>query len=379
MDFPSRQDLFRIARDEILADNALLTREAVERDGSDANVIVAAASAIGDEVVGQLIDAQAGLYLDSAQGDALAKYVYDRFQIVKKAASPAVGEVQFTTIAAAGAFTIPAGTVVQTATGIQFATTLPVTFSGVGPVTALVQSTLAGANQQAKAGTITSIASQIPSSPADLVVTNALATAGADDAETDPSLRDRARRFFVSARRGTLGAIVAGALAVPGVREASAFEILDALGRPAKWVTLSVTDAFTETLAELATVPPTYATQCQAFALTVFAGLEDVRAAGIYVDVSVAQVILQVVHLALTFLAGFDEDAVASSAAAVVVDYVNGLSPGASFVPADAVNALRGVEGLYVTGSEIVSPAGTVTVTPLQVLRTTIALVNTLR
>jgi len=382
MDFPTSNDLFRIGRDEILALNPLVTRDAIERDGSDANIIVAGMAAIGDEVIGQLIDAQAGLFLDSAEKEALARLIFDRYGLGPKAAAAAVGDVQFTTpVPTAGPFTIPSGTTLQTSDGIQFITTADVTFPGAssGPVTASVRSVLAGADQQARVGTITSIVTQIPSSPVGLAVTNALATAGAADAETDPAYRDRARRFFTTARRGTLAAIEAGAVAVPGIVTASAFEALDTLGRPAKLVSLVIADSFTDALAELGTVPPAYQTQSQALALTVFTALEDVRAAGIYVAVSVAQVVLQAVRLALTFAGGVDTDAVSKTAKAVVVSYVNGLKPGASFVPGDLVNALKSVNGLVIQEDEVVSPAGVVTATPLQAIRTTLALVNNLR
>lgn len=382
MDFPSFRDLFRIARDEILARNPLITRDAVERDGSDANIIVAGMAAVGDELVGQLIDAQAGLYLDSAEKEALARLIFDRYGLSQKAAAAAVGEIQFTTpVAVGGPFTIPSGLTLQTADGVQFLTIADVTFPGgsSGPVPATVRSVLAGADQQARAGTITSIVGTIPGSPAGLVVTNALATAGASDAESDPDYRDRARRFFSTARRGTVAAIEAGALAVPGIATASAFEALDALGRPDRLVTLVVADAYTDALADLGVVPPAYQTQSQALALTVFAALDDVRAGGIYVSVSVAQVILQAVQLGLTFMAGADANVVSQNARAVIVGYVNGLSPGHSFVPADAVNALRMVSGLVITGREIVSPSGSVVVNPLQALRTTLSLVNSLR
>ena len=67
-DFPTRLDLFRIARDEILSLNSKLSLESVERDGSDVNILVNSDTAIGEEVVGQLIDVASGQFLDSASG-----------------------------------------------------------------------------------------------------------------------------------------------------------------------------------------------------------------------------------------------------------------------------------------------------------------------
>ena len=86
---------------------------------------------------------------------------------------------------------------------------------------------LAGLNQQVKAETITSIIDFPSGGPADLVVTNAAATFGAANEETDITLRARARAFWSTARRGTLSAIKQGALAVPGIETASCFELVD--------------------------------------------------------------------------------------------------------------------------------------------------------
>ena len=46
-DFPTQSDLFKVGRDEILAKNSKLRRDVVERDGSDANILVSTMAAIG--------------------------------------------------------------------------------------------------------------------------------------------------------------------------------------------------------------------------------------------------------------------------------------------------------------------------------------------
>lgn len=380
MDFPTFNDLFRSARDEALVRNPRLTQDALDREGSDANAIVAAAAAAADEVIGQLILATAALYLDSAKGDDLERLVFDRYGLTRKAAAPAVGIVQFRTTAAnPAAFTIDQGTIVSTADGIQFITTDPsVAFpmGSSGPIDVNVRSVLAGASQQAAAGTITSLSSQIAGSPADLVVSNSAATAGADDAESDESLRDRARRFFTTVRRGTKTALVEGALAVSGVRSAQAFEAVDGVGLPGGSVELVITDAFTEALALLSSVPAAYQAQAQALAATVFAALEDVRACGVRVTVTVAQVVLQNIQILLAFAAGADVATVSAQAKAAMVGYTNGLAPGQTWSRSEAVTRLRTVSGLVVSGSDVILPAGDVVPTPLQVVRTSPNLVT---
>ena len=260
----SFSDLFRIARDEALARNAKLSRDAIEREGMDANILIAAATAMADEIGGQLADLAASLFLDSARFEDLDRLVFDRYGLSRKPAAASIGSVEFTTtVASPTTFSLPTGIVLQTATGLQFITTEASVFTSgaTGPVVVAVRRTLAGIDQAAKIGAINSIVS------------------------TDDSLRERARRFFTTARKGTVAAIEAAALNVAGIQTASAFEVLDALGRPARLVQLVVADAFTQQFVNFATVPPTFETQSQAITTAVNEALADVRPAGIFVQV----------------------------------------------------------------------------------------------
>jgi uncharacterized phage protein gp47/JayE len=378
-DFPSFDDLFRQARDEAMIRNGKLTRDAVERQGTDANILFAGAAAAADEVISQLIQVEAGLFLDSAVGAALDRLVFDRYGLTRKPAAAALGQVNFTTTTPTGGpFTIPSGTMLSTSNGLQYITTVDSLFpaASVGPIIVPVRSVLAGLDQQADDNTITSIVSQIVGQPTDLAVNNPLATAGADDAESDDSLRARARQFFVTARRGTLAAIEQGALAVPGVRTAVAFEALDGNGNPARLVELVITDAYTDSLAALNPTPASYAAQAQILAQQVFAGLSDVRAAGINVQVTVAQVVMLPITLNLAFNAGADVATATQQARAAAVNYTNGLPAGTTWDPLALSTALKSVSGLHITGNEVFSPNGPVVPLTLQVIRTTLALVT---
>jgi len=378
-DLPSFDDLFRIGRDEVLVRNSLVSRDAVEREGSDANILVAAASAMADEVLGQIADLAAALYLDSAVEQELDHLVFDRYGLVRKPAAASVDSLAFYTASpSAVAFAIPKGTLAQTSGGTQFITTEASLFpvGGVGPVVVAVRSVLAGADQSAKAGTITSLVTALSGGPGDLTIRNPYATTGADSEEADDALRERARRFFLTARRGTLTAIEQAALGVPGIRKASAFEVIDSLGRPARSVQLVVTDAFAEQFVDYSTVPPRYETQSQAIATTVYAALADVRPAGVYVAVTVANVVILPIQLTLTFEAGADVNIAALNARSAVTNYINSLAPGAAFVAADVLGKIRTIQGIFYTGGELFSPAGDVVVKPLQVLRTSLGLVS---
>ena len=148
MDFPNFQTLFQIARNEALVRNPQLSQDAIEREGSDANILIATACAASDEVVGQLTTVSAGLFLDSANGDALDRLLFDRYGLTRKVAAASVGSVAFTTTAAAPApFVIPANTQLATTDGLNFETIEAALFPGAstGPIYVGVRSLLSGA------------------------------------------------------------------------------------------------------------------------------------------------------------------------------------------------------------------------------------------
>jgi len=378
MDRPTFSDLFQIARNQVLLANPRLT--AVDREGSDVNALVASVAAVGDEVAQQVAYVAAASFLDTANGSSLDRLVFDRYGLVRKPAAAALGNVYFTSVAgAASTFSIPENTTLTTGDGVQFVTTQEAVFAlaSNGPIIVPVRSILAGTTQQVRANTITSVLAPIGGAPSDLAVTNPLATAGAADPETDNELRERARRFFTTVQRGTLASIEQAARGVPGVRFATAFEDVNQFGIQSGYVSLVVTDQYTDTLATLSGPVATYQAQSQVLAEQVALAVDQARAAGVYVATLVAQVVLQPVTLRLRVKAGFDTAAVALNARAVCVQVVNALAPGAELTVAALENALATVNGIYFVGDEVILPVATVTPTWLQVLRTNLQLVVT--
>ena len=386
MDFPNFQTLFQLARYEALVRNSSLTRDALDREGSDANILVAAACAAGEEVVAQNIRSYAGLFLDSATGDALDKLLFDRYGLTRKVAAASVGSVSFTTTAPAPvAFTIPAGIQLATTDGLQFETLESELFAAgtTGPVYVAVRSILAGADQQARIGTIVNIISGIQNAPSDLRVTNTLATAGAADRESDAEFRARGRSYFTTVQRGTASSITQAALTVPGVIRANTFELLDSQGRGNYRVACVIADQYTDILANYTAANPAYQAQSQVLSQQVFNVLQDYRPAGVFVSVQVAQVKLVPVGLSLSFRAGVNLDTVALNARAAITNYINNLNPGDALYLTPLIDALRGVDGLIVDGDEISVQTTTtnssdplIYTNPLQVLRTSLALVR---
>ena len=357
-DFPTFQELFRVARDEVLSRNSRLTRDIIERKGSDANAMVAAGVAVGDAIMAQLVCVSGALFLDTAKGDNLDRLAFDRYQLVRKAASPAVGEVEVTTgTPAVLGFDIPVGTPFKSSEGKTYNSTAQAVFptGSSGPITVAIQSVLTGLDQQASIGTITSMT--LGAAPADVAVTNSQATAGADDEETDANLRERAKQFYTTSQRGTLAAIERAALAVPGVRTAFVFESVETDSTPARLVEVVITDSFTQVLAEAAALPGGYQAQADTLALNVRSALLATRAAGIQVLVTIAQIQILGITMLLRYRAGVDVAATTESARAVAVAYTNSLAPGAAFSVSALQALLPTVPGLLVLGGEVVSPS----------------------
>jgi uncharacterized phage protein gp47/JayE len=378
MDRPTYQDLFRIGRTTITAAPSQITTAVVDREGSDANILVATAASIGDEISAQVARVGGSAFLDTATGADLDRLVFDRYGLSRKPASAALGVVRFSLSSAPIAnFLIPAGTLLSTADGRQFVTLFDDTFLTTSTFLDVnVRSVLAGSSQMAAANSITSIISYPPSAPAGLTVTNQLATAGGNNQESDSEYRARARIFYTTLRRGTKAALEQAALAVPGVRTARAFEVLNDAGGPGGIVELVISDGYTDALANTGSTIPAYDAQSNALAAAVVETLDDVRACGVFVRCRVAQVILQPVILQLSFIAGADVDTVAGLARAAIVNYVNQLQPGDDFVLTDANAILNSIAGLAFNASAIASPTGNVVAGNYQVLRTNLALVT---
>ena len=379
MDFPTQDELFLIGETEALARNSLITRDAAERAGTDVNALLAAPAAVGDECIGQLIQVQSGLFLSSAENAQLDQWVWDRYQILRKPASPAMVQVAFTSSTPlVSGLTIDIGTVLQTNDAKLFALTTPAYFpvGSLGPVTANAQSVLSGASQQIRSGTLTTITTAIEGATPTLAVTNLLASAGAGDEETSDAFRSRVRNFYSTTARGTLSAIEQAALGVPGVIGATAFEVTESNGIPARLVQLVVATSFTSQIIDTMTAPTTYPVQSNAINAQIQNALDNVRGCGIQVLVTLAEVVLQGVVLVLSFVAGADTQSVAAQSSAAVVSYINELAPGETLSVSTLTTLIEQTSGLVPTGHEIYAPSGDVVPTILQVIRTTSSLVS---
>ncbi len=356
--FPSRSDLFQIGRAAIAATpNIRINPSVVDVPGSDANLVVGTCAVMGEEVSARGAMALRGAFAELARGSALDRVLYDRYGLLRFSAQPATVDLVLSRPMPPGPTpgTIDAGSVVQTADGTQFGLDVDVTW-GSGQLTATVSATalVNGSGGNVVAGTVTSWST----APFDatITVTNPAPASGGIDTESGVQFLGRARGFFPTLARGTLGAIEFGAKQVPGIAVATATEIVNPNGYPAAVVQLVVGDQLGNASSDLL--------KAVATALLAY------RAAGIFVMIIGGIVFQQAVTWALTFQSGTNEVLAMSRVQAVTVAISQYLAPGATLLRSALISAAQSVPGVIVSDSSLVIPAGDIVPTsPEQMIR----------
>jgi len=348
MDLPSRLDLFANGRDYVLQRAKKIDPAQVNILGSDINIFVGSTSVVAYALVLQLGYSINRLLLDGAEDEDLDRYAYDRYSIVRKGASPALGAVEFgRATATAGAGTIKLGTKLATLTGVEYITITEGSFTASGlTATCNVRAVQAGKFNQVGANGIRRFSDITTVFDQTITVNNANPTAGGEDAEEDDTFRDRIRDFWNSARRGTLGAIEFGARTVPGVESARAEEALTAGAFPARVVNLYVSDGSGVASAALGN--------------TVRTSLDEYRAGGIAVIISQSIPQIVTIKLKLRFQAGVDSSALTELVKGAVFEFVNSLPVNGTLYHSALVSVLQRyvADGLIVDDATLVEPVG---------------------
>jgi hypothetical protein len=350
MDMPTRADLFDVGRNEVLSRSAArppgsrITAEEVDTEGSDINILLASASAMGDEVVRASSKRLLALMLDGAEGELLDRLIADRYSslIVRKDASPAVVTLSFTQPPAGPARVYAVGDRMSTKGGVSYQLTTIATLAAgeTGPVTATAEALEAGG----------------------VAVTNPDVAAGGDSTETDERLRERARKFQRTIGKGTVPAIEFGALTVAGVRLATALEETTPAGVLTGRVQLFISDAQGQANSALAAA--------------VSAALIEYRCAGIIVDVIASQPRFESIALALGFRAGVDSTLAFDEVRLLIVSSVNRLAPNATLERSLLFSLARSVTGVIVPDTAVSVPVGDVVPAAGEVIRTRLDLVT---
>lgn len=362
VDLPTRLDLYAIGRDYVLQKAKKIDPGQIDVEGTDVNITIGAVSVMCDAIIKQLAYGLNRLLLDGAQKDDLDRYALDRYQLTRKGASAALGAVTFTRLTtAAGAGSVPIGTKLV-AQNVEYITTTVANFaSGDTKSQANVRAVQAGKTSQVTANSITKFSNIGLLFDQTLTVTNLLATAGGEEVEDDDTFKSRIRDFWLTARRGTLGAIEFGAKTVPGVVTAMAVEVTTPGGLPARVVNLFIADS-----SGVASV---------ALGNQVSTALLDYRAGGIAVIINTSLPTIVTVELHLQFQANVDTDALSVLVQQAVVDFINSLPVNGTLYIGELFSVLQRFkpDGLVPSQTNIVSPVGDVVPTVGQTLRTTLA------
>lgn len=350
-DLPSRLDLYAIGRSYVRTYAQKIDPATIDIQGSDVNLQVGSQSEVAYALVGQLAGQTSALLIDSAEDEDLDRVVFDRCNgMTRKGASAAVTSVTFSRVSfVVGSGGVPVGTKLRSLTGVEFVTTSLAVF-GTTDVTATanVRSVEAGSQSRVGKNAIRQIPELGTLFDPSITVNNDVAAAGGEDREEDPVFRERARQFWRTARRGTLGAIEFGALQVSGVASAQAIEALGGDGQPARLVVLYIADSAGNSNRVLGDV--------------VVQSLDEFRAGGIAVLVSTSIPELISISLALTFSRSVETAALAETVRAAIVEFINNLPVNGTLLRSDleAVLARYKPDGLIVNEATIVEPAGDV-------------------
>jgi uncharacterized phage protein gp47/JayE len=356
-DLPTQRDLFAAGRREAILSPTRFTRSIIDTTNSDINIVLNVAAAMGEEVAAYVQAALNALTLSNATEEDLDRLVYDLYQLRRHGAQAAVATLSLSRVVTTSGLTIPAGSAFS-GLGATFTTQASVSFAAGNPgpilVTAVADRTGPDGNLPAGAinNTVTAFSQTV-------LVTNPQAAAGGRDQETDVQLRDRARDFFITARRGTRAAIEFGALQVSRVVQATAEELFQiANGHPALRVALYVADANGQANA--------------AMAAEVTRSLDEYRALGVPVQAIAA--VPQYVNITATgiqFAAGADTEQVLASATQALLALVNSTPPGATLYRTAIQGTLAGVSQLIVPATALTAPAGDLVPSTGTVIRTT--------
>jgi uncharacterized phage protein gp47/JayE len=325
MDFPRYPELFDIAVNAMLARDETLTEEVIRTPGTAAFTIASLAATMGQEVVYHIARVARDRLLGTAKGQELNRLAYDWFGLLRKPAAAATCKCKFTCTKAG---TLSPGVKVGTADGKEYSLIETLNFTAGGQsLYGTVVCTKTGLEGNTKKNTITKILSSVYDTG--MTVTNDERAVGGCDAESDDSLRERARAFWRVVQRGTLQAIEQGALTVAQVAKAKAYETV-------------VTDTGGNVLARLVNLAIAAHNEGgnQALVDLVKQALDDWRAAGVHVNVLACEAVwLNQIKVQVAWKVGANVEQAKQRLAIAIVNFVNNMEPGQTFEP----NALVGL------------------------------------
>lgn len=370
MKAPTREDFFRIGAAEVISrSNARpvhqrISRSAIFTEGTDINLLLAAASAMADEAMRFNAQSIAALYYGSAVGDELDRLVADRTSrnVPRKRAAAAKVTLTFSrSVPGVADLSFLPGRKFR-AGGQEFELSQSVSMqaSFVGTVSGEAVASLTGTRGNVDAGLVSAFV--VPSEDPNISVTNPEPAAGGSEKETDEAYSYRAGLWWLAQMRGTAEAIEFGALTVPGVKSAVLTEMTDSFGYPNGFLLLTIADANGRANRSL----------IDAVSVT----LRSWRGAGVPVGIVGGTPRYEQVEYSVGFAAGTNSSDAAEQLKILTVSAVNALSPGAPLTRALLLSVARSVFGVIVSDDSVRVPVGTLVPLSSEVIRTNLSLVR---
>ena len=298
-----------------------------------------------------------GVYLGFRR--ALQDIPQSVFNFERKTGIKSTGAVTFGRTGISGDATIPIGTEVLTVAGLRYLTTaVGIISNGNSTSTPVaVEAAEYGAQYNVPSASIIVLGSTVTGVE---TVTNANATVGGVDTETDYQYNQRFQAYIEGLGRANIYGLIAGALSVEGITSVSLVEYFPPVANVN--VRLYVDDGSLSGVTldkrnEVKTVIDGDGT----------AANPGYRAAGVNVEVASPAIVTVDIDLTVTPLLSIDLDQMQIDINTVLSQYVNTLGVGADVVLAELIYAIMGVFGVY--NVEITDPTGDIAITSVQVAR----------
>jgi uncharacterized phage protein gp47/JayE len=331
-------------------------------DGDITEMFAFGGAAMADHITGWLAQRIAETYLDGARGETLTRLADDHWNIQRREASYAFGDLSFNrATAAAGAGTIAAGFVVATVKDplgreIQVTTDADVSYGALETGAKIVACTarVAGVGGNVAANQLTVIKDTLFDST--ITVNNPAAIAGGAEAEGDDELRARVRDFSATVRRATLAALEYGAKQVSGVANATAVE--SATGIVSLYVSDSSGSSNPTMIANVTTE------------------IANWRAAGVLVQVFGGTVTNIAIVVAVTARTGVNTTALVANIKSAIVAKVNKLKIGEKLYHQQIRDAVASVDPDGIADVVVTTPALDLQPAATELIRTNAGLIT---
>lgn len=343
------------------------------RVGDISHMLISAAAAMADRLIGWFSERIGATFLDGARGEDLTTLAADHWGIQRLAATKATAQVDiYRASADATTQTFAAGSTLATARDsrgqeVRYITVTAASWavSENGAKTVNVQAETAGiAGNLAAENLITRLISAPPAGGT-YSLGDSTQPAGGSEEEDDATLRDRVRRYPSTLRRGTLYALEYGALTTPNAGVSKANAIQDDSGL----VVVYVSDASGGSSGATVEVDPDLYDD-GLMTTRVAIELLNWACAGSLVSVVGGSIQTVAITVTLTVRIGVDVNQLLADVESAIQARTNKLTIGDTLYKSDIINATKAVDPDNIVDVVVVLPAtDTAPTTPGHLIR----------